>query len=86
MKIIHDQFEIIEDFLPTQRGNVKTPNIHLLSAVLHVAEHGCMKWSAFSGAERLSTSFTRYEKLDVIFRFFIKFALIVDRIISVNRP
>jgi transposase len=30
--------------------------------------------------------FSRFDKLDVIFRFFINFALIVDRLISVNRP
>lgn len=30
--------------------------------------------------------FSRYEKLDVVFRFFINFALIVDSLISVNRP
>ena len=30
--------------------------------------------------------FSRFEKLDVVFRFFIYFALIIDRLISVNRP
>ena len=30
--------------------------------------------------------FSRFDKLDVIFRFFISFSLIVDRLISVNRP
>lgn len=30
--------------------------------------------------------FSRFDKLDVVFKFFIHFALIVDRIISVNRP
>ena len=30
--------------------------------------------------------FSRFDKLDVIFRFFINFALIADRLISVNRP
>lgn len=30
--------------------------------------------------------FSRFEKLDVVFRFFINFALIVDKLISVNRP
>lgn len=30
--------------------------------------------------------FSRFEKLDVVFRFFIHFALIVDKLISVNRP
>ena len=30
--------------------------------------------------------FSRFDKLDVVFMFFIYFALIVDAIISVNRP
>lgn len=30
--------------------------------------------------------FSRFDKLDVVFRFFIQFALIVDTLISVNRP
>lgn len=30
--------------------------------------------------------FSRFDKLDVVFRFFINFALIVDGLISVNRP
>lgn len=30
--------------------------------------------------------FSRFEKLDAVFKFFVNFALIVDRLISVNRP
>jgi transposase len=30
--------------------------------------------------------FSRFDKLDVIFKFFVHFALIVDTLISVNRP
>jgi transposase len=30
--------------------------------------------------------FSRFDKLDVVFMFFIHFALIVDTLISVNRP
>jgi transposase len=30
--------------------------------------------------------FSRFDKLDLIFRFFINFSLIVDRLISVNTP
>lgn len=30
--------------------------------------------------------FSRFDKLDVVFTFFIHFALIVDTLISVNRP
>ncbi len=30
--------------------------------------------------------FSRFDKLDVVFRFFINLSLIADRLISVNRP
>jgi len=30
--------------------------------------------------------FSRFEKRDVVFRFFMNFALIVDRLVCVNRP
>ena len=30
--------------------------------------------------------FSRFDKLDVIFRFFINFSLIADKLLSVNRP
>lgn len=30
--------------------------------------------------------FSRFDKLDVVFKFFIHFALIVDALFSVNRP
>ena len=30
--------------------------------------------------------FSRFDKLDVVFKFFIHFALIVDTLFSVNRP
>ena len=43
MKIIAQQFEVIEHLLPVQRGNVKIPNLQVLNAMLYVAEHGC-KW------------------------------------------
>ena len=43
MEITKSQFKIIEHLLPTQRGNVKTPNIQVLNAILYIAEHGC-KW------------------------------------------
>ena len=36
-------FKIIAHLLPTQRGNVKIPNIQVINAILYIAEHGC-KW------------------------------------------
>lgn len=43
MEITKSQFKIIEHLLPTQRGNVRIPNIQVINAILYVAEHGC-KW------------------------------------------
>ena len=43
MEITKPQFKIIEHLLPTQRGNVKIPNIQVINAILYIAEHGC-KW------------------------------------------
>ena len=30
--------------------------------------------------------FSRFDKLDIVFRFFINFSLIIDKLISVDRP
>ncbi len=43
MEITGEQYEIIKDSLPIQRGNVKLQNLEVLNAILFVAEQGC-KW------------------------------------------
>ena len=43
MKITSADFKVIEELLPTQRGNVSLSNLQVLNAILYVAEHGC-KW------------------------------------------
>ena len=43
MELSSDQFAVIKDLLPLQRGNVKLSNLNVLNAILYVAEHGC-KW------------------------------------------
>ena len=40
----------------------------------------------FRRLKRFRRIFSRFDKLDVIFKFFIQFALIADTLISVNRP
>ena len=40
----------------------------------------------FRRLKRFRRIFSRFDKLDVIFKFFIHFALIVDTLISVSRP
>ena len=43
MTITEEQYDLIADCFPTQRGNVKISNLQVLNAILYVAEHGC-KW------------------------------------------
>ena len=41
MEITDAQYRQIEPCLPTQRGNVTLETLHLLNAILYVAEQGC---------------------------------------------
>ena len=43
MELTKAQYERIAPLLPVQRGNVRVSNLHVLNAILYVAEHGC-KW------------------------------------------
>jgi len=43
MEISEEQYARIKDGLPVQRGNVSLGNLHVLNAILYVAEQGC-KW------------------------------------------
>ena len=43
MELTQAHYQLIESYLPVQRGNVTIPNIRVLNATLYVAEHGC-KW------------------------------------------
>jgi transposase len=43
MEIIEEQYALIEDRLPVQRGNMSLTNLHVLNAILYIAEQGC-KW------------------------------------------
>ena len=45
MKLNENQYLRIEKLLPTQRGNVKINNRHLLSALIYRCENGCA-WRA----------------------------------------
>ena len=40
MEITDAQYRQIEPCLPTQRGNVTLNNLHVLNAILYVAEQG----------------------------------------------
>ena len=73
MKITSSQFKLIEDLLPVQRGNVTTPNIQVLNAILYVAEHGC-KWRGlperFGNWHTIYTRANRWAKQGVLDRVF----------------
>ena len=43
MELTEAQYERIAPYLPVQRGNVRVSNLHVLNAILYVAEQGC-KW------------------------------------------
>ncbi len=45
MEITHEQYHLIADAFPKQRGNVKIANIDALNGMLYVLEQGC-KWRA----------------------------------------
>ena len=45
MKITQEQYQLIADTFPKQRGNVKVSNRQALNGILYILEHGC-KWRA----------------------------------------
>jgi transposase len=73
MKITSQEFTIIEDLLPKQRGNVTVQNLQVLNAVLYVAEHGC-KWRGlpkkFGNWHTIYTRANRWAKQGVLDRVF----------------
>ena len=73
MEITAAQFARIEDFLPTQRGNVSHRNLAVINAILYVAEHGC-KWRAlpkrFGNWHTIYTRMNRWAKAGVLDRLF----------------
>jgi len=73
MEITAEYFKVIENLLPIQRGNVKTPNIQVLNAILYVAEHGC-KWRGlpkkFGPWHTIYTRANRWAKNGVLDRIF----------------
>jgi transposase len=73
MEITPVQFAQIEQYLPTQRGNVSLSNLDVLNAILYVAEHGC-KWrglpSRFGNWHTIYTRMNRWAKAGVLDRVF----------------
>ena len=73
MELTQAQCQLIEPYLPVQRGNVTIPNVQVLNAILYVAEHGC-KWrglpSRFGNWHTVYTRMNRWAKSGVLDRVF----------------
>ena len=73
MEITPEQYNRIESYFPTQRGNVKNENLQVLNAILYVAEHGC-KWRGlpkrFGKWHTIYTRMNRWAKNGVLDRIF----------------
>ena len=78
MEITAEQYEKIEDSLPTQRGNVRLSNLQVLNAILYVAEQGC-KWrglpARFGNWHSIYMRMNRWAKNGVLDRVFEKLQL-----------
>jgi len=75
MEISEAQYRLIEDCLPTQRGNVSLSNLQVLNAILYVTEQGC-KWRGlpkrFGNWHTIYTRMNRWSKSGVLDRVFAK--------------
>ena len=75
MEITELQFKLIQPFLPRQRGNVSLSNLHVLNAILYVAEQGC-KWRGlpkhFGNWHTIYTRMNRWAKSGVLDRVFVE--------------
>ena len=73
MEITNEQYNRIEGYFPTQRGNVKNENLQVLNAILYAAEHGC-KWRGlperFGKWHTIYTRMNRWAKNGVLDRIF----------------
>ena len=69
MKITSEEFNLIKDLLPKQRGNVTISNLQVINAVLYIAEQGC-KWRAlpkkFGNWHTIYTRMNRWAKQGVL--------------------
>jgi transposase len=73
MELTEAQYQLIEDCLPRQRGNVSLTNLQVLNAILYVAEQGC-KWRGlpkrFGNWHTIYTRMNRWSKAGVLDRVF----------------
>ena len=73
MELTEAQYERIAPWLPVQRGNVRVSKLHLLNAILYVAEQGG-KWRGlplrFGRWHTIYTRMNRWAKTGVLDRVF----------------
>ena len=73
MEITAVQFNCIEPFLPVQRGNISLSNLHVINAILYVAENNC-KWRSlpkrFGKWHTIYTRMNRWAKAGALNRLF----------------
>lgn len=85
MKLTEEQYSLIKDVLPRQRGNVSISNLQVLNAILYVAENGC-KWRAlpeqFGSWNTIYVRMNRWAKSGALARVFE--ALQRQQIISIK--
>jgi len=75
MELTESQYELIQPFLPRQRGNVSLTNLQVLNAILYVPEQGC-KWrglpKSFGNWHTIYMRMNRWAKRGVLDRVFAK--------------
>jgi transposase len=85
MVLTREQFDRIKEYLPIQRGNVRTENLTFIRALLYVAENGC-KWRAlpreYGKWNSVYKKANRWAKSGVLNRVFV--ALQKEQIIAVT--
>jgi len=98
MNIPSEQFERIALYQPRQRGNVSMSNHQVMNTIMYVTGNGC-KWRALPKSygkwHTVYARMNRWSKAGVLQRLFetlqvegviqIKFAMVADAILGVNR-
>ena len=73
MPLNEAQYRLIEEHLPTQRGNVSVTNLRVLNAILYLAEHDC-SWrqlpKRFGNWHTVYTRMNRWSRSGVLDRVF----------------
>ena len=73
MEISPEQFALIEPYLPRQRGNVMNQSLHIINAILWLAENDC-KWSGlpsrFGSWPSVYARVNRWSKAGILDRVF----------------